>query len=182
MSADPERPARRSRRTPRRPRNRVRRRRRRGRGARRRRCRSAPTGKNRADGAQRELRPRADGAAHARRRRRLHAEGRHEVARAFTGWTIANAAAGRRLPLRAALHDDGEKIVLGHTIKAGGGETTASRCSTSWRRHPSTARFIATKLARRFVSDTPPPALVDRAADAVPRDRRRHPRGRCARS
>ena len=30
--------------------------------------------------------------------------------------------------------------------------------------HPSTARFIATKLARRFVSDTPPPALVDRAA------------------
>ena len=30
--------------------------------------------------------------------------------------------------------------------------------------HPSTATFIATKLARRFVSDTPPPALVDRAA------------------
>jgi uncharacterized protein (DUF1800 family) len=32
-------------------------------------------------------------------------------------------------------------------------------------KHPSTARFIATKLARRFVSDTPPPALVDRAAE-----------------
>ena len=31
-------------------------------------------------------------------------------------------------------------------------------------KHPSTARFIATKLVRRFVSDTPPPALVDRAA------------------
>ena len=31
-------------------------------------------------------------------------------------------------------------------------------------RHPSTATFIATKLARRFVSDTPPPALVQRAA------------------
>jgi uncharacterized protein (DUF1800 family) len=30
-------------------------------------------------------------------------------------------------------------------------------------KHPSTARFIATKLARRFVSDTPPPALVARA-------------------
>ena len=54
---------------------------------------------------------------------------------------------------------------------------TASRCSTSSRRIPSTARFIATKLARRFVADEPPPALVDRAAARVPRDRRRHPRG-----
>ena len=36
-----------------------------------------------------------------------------EVARAFTGWTIANAAPRRRLPLRAALHDDGEKIGAG---------------------------------------------------------------------
>ena len=31
-------------------------------------------------------------------------------------------------------------------------------------RHPSTARFIATKLARRLVADDPPPALVERAA------------------
>jgi hypothetical protein len=31
-------------------------------------------------------------------------------------------------------------------------------------RHPSTARFISTKLVRRFVSDDAPPALVDRAA------------------
>jgi len=31
-------------------------------------------------------------------------------------------------------------------------------------RHPATARFIATKLVRRFVSDTPPPALVARVA------------------
>jgi uncharacterized protein (DUF1800 family) len=33
-------------------------------------------------------------------------------------------------------------------------------------RHPSTAKFIATKLVRHFVSDTPPPALVDRVAAA----------------
>ena len=29
-------------------------------------------------------------------------------------------------------------------------------------RHPSTAKFISTKLAMRFVSDNPPPALIDR--------------------
>ena len=44
--------------------------------------------------------------------------------------------------------------------------------------HPSTARFIATKLARRFVADEPPKALVDRAAAPLPRNRRQHPRGR----
>ena len=65
-------------------------------------------------------------------------------------------AQGRRLPLRAALHDEGEKVVLGHRIKAAAASATASECSISSRAHPSTARFIATKLARRFVSDTPP--------------------------
>ena len=62
------------------------------------------------------------------------------------------------------LHDDGEKIVLGHRIKAGGGERDGEEVLDILAAHPSTARFIATKLARRFVSDDPPPALVDRAA------------------
>ena len=59
---------------------------------------------------------------------------------------------------------DGQKVVLGHVIKAGGGRATAKQVLDILATHPSTARFIATKLARRFVSDTPPPALVDRLA------------------
>ena len=54
--------------------------------------------------------------------------------------------------------------MLGHVIKAGGGESDGEQVLDILARHPSTARFISTKLVRRFVSDTPPPALVDRAA------------------
>jgi uncharacterized protein (DUF1800 family) len=54
--------------------------------------------------------------------------------------------------------------VLGHRIKAGGGERDGLEVLDLLATHPSTARFIATKLVRRFVSDTPPSALVDRAA------------------
>ena len=61
------------------------------------------------------------------------------------------------------LHDDGEKMVLGHKIH-GGGMKDGEQVLDILAAHPSTARFIATKLARRFVSDTPPPALVDRLA------------------
>ena len=62
------------------------------------------------------------------------------------------------------LHDEGQKVVLGHVIKAGGGIEDGEQVLDILAKHPSTARFIATKLVRRFVSDTPPPALVDRAA------------------
>jgi uncharacterized protein (DUF1800 family) len=54
--------------------------------------------------------------------------------------------------------------VLGHTIKAGGGEKDGEQVLDILANHPSTAKFISTKLARRFVGDNPPPALVDRAA------------------
>jgi len=49
-------------------------------------------------------------------------------------------------------------------LPAGGGEQDGIRVIDILSRHPSTARFIATKLVRRFVSDDPPAALVDRAA------------------
>jgi uncharacterized protein (DUF1800 family) len=62
------------------------------------------------------------------------------------------------------LHDPGQKVVLGHVIRAGGGESDGEQVLDILASHPSTARFIATKLARRFVGDTPPPALVDRTA------------------
>jgi uncharacterized protein (DUF1800 family) len=87
-----------------------------------------------------------------------------EVARAFTGWTIENPRQGARYKFEPRIHDQGEKIVLGHRIKAGGGESDGEQVLDILSRHPSTARFIATKLVRRFVSDTPPASLVDRAA------------------
>jgi uncharacterized protein (DUF1800 family) len=86
------------------------------------------------------------------------------VARAFTGWTIDQPRRGGGFRFEPRLHDDKEKHVLGHTIKAGGGQSDGERVLDILARHPSTARFIATKLARRFVADTPPPALVTRAA------------------
>ena len=109
-----------------------------------------------------------------------------EVARCFTGWTIfaprgAGAAAsqltnagGRRAErlrenagkfyFNPRTHDDGEKIVLGHKIPAGGGAKDGLMVLEILARHPATAKFIATKLARRFVSDDPPKSLVDRVA------------------
>ena len=87
-----------------------------------------------------------------------------EVARAFTGWTIERPQAEGRFVFRASMHDTGEKTVLGRRIPAGGGREDGERVIEILTRHPSTARFIATKLVRRFVSDVPPPALVDRVA------------------
>jgi uncharacterized protein (DUF1800 family) len=87
-----------------------------------------------------------------------------EVARAFTGWTIQNPRMGGGFRFDSRLHDPGQKVVLGHVIKADGDESDGRRVLDILARHPSTARFIATKLVRRFVADTPPPDLVDRVA------------------
>jgi uncharacterized protein (DUF1800 family) len=87
-----------------------------------------------------------------------------EVARALTGWTIQNPRMGGGFAFNPRTHDRGQKVVLGHVIKAGGGEEDGRQVLDILAKHPSTARFISTKLARRFVSDTPPPALVDRMA------------------
>jgi uncharacterized protein (DUF1800 family) len=87
-----------------------------------------------------------------------------DVARALTGWTIGQPRQGGGFRFAAALHDRGEKHVLGHTIRAGGGVDDGERVLDIVATHPSTAKHIAFKLAQRFVSDTPPQALVDRAA------------------
>src|SRR5215217_2935887 len=103
-----------------------------------------------------------------------------EIARCFTGWTIfqprggaaaVNAMmgeAGRRNPgtffFNARAHDDGEKTVLGHKIPAGGGIKDGLTVLDILAHHSSTAKFIATKLVRHFVSDTPPQSLIDGVA------------------
>jgi uncharacterized protein (DUF1800 family) len=86
-----------------------------------------------------------------------------EVARCFTGWTIEKPRMNPEFKFDERLHDPDPKIVLGKKIHAGGmkdGEEVIDLLV----HHPSTAKFISTKLARRFVSDTPPPALVQRMA------------------
>ena len=87
-----------------------------------------------------------------------------EVARALTGWTIDKPRQGGGFVFNPRIHDPGQKVVLGHVIKAGGGESDGEQVLDILARHPSTASFIATKLVRRFVSDVPPPALVERVA------------------
>ncbi|HET9314785.1 MAG TPA: DUF1800 domain-containing protein, partial [Vicinamibacteria bacterium] len=87
-----------------------------------------------------------------------------EVARCFTGWTIRDLRRGDpEFAFQERLHDRGDKTVLGQTIRAGGrdeGERVIHLLAT----HPSTARFVSYKLARRFVADEPPASLVDRTA------------------
>jgi uncharacterized protein (DUF1800 family) len=83
-----------------------------------------------------------------------------EVARCFTGWTIDIRTVGGGFRFVPMLHDNKPKTVLGRKIDVGGmkdGLTVLSLLA----QHPSTARFISTKLAQRFVADQPPASLVD---------------------
>jgi uncharacterized protein (DUF1800 family) len=87
-----------------------------------------------------------------------------EVARCFTGWTINRPQQGGSFLFAPRLHDRGEKVVLGAAIPAGGGIEDGERVLDLLARHPSTAKFISTKLAQRFVADEPPGQLVERMA------------------
>ncbi len=89
-----------------------------------------------------------------------------EVARCFTGWSIQRdpATGTTSYQFKARQHDDAAKIVLDTTISSGGeldGETVLDLVAA----HPSTAHFVSRKIARRFVSDNPPAALVERLAN-----------------
>jgi uncharacterized protein (DUF1800 family) len=87
-----------------------------------------------------------------------------DVARIFTGWTFERQSSDPAFRFARGLHDRGEKRVLGQRFAAGAGLDEGERLLDLLAAHPSTARHIATKLARRFVSDTPPAALIERAA------------------
>jgi uncharacterized protein (DUF1800 family) len=86
------------------------------------------------------------------------------VARCFTGWTIRKPDEQPEFAFALFMHDTSEKTVLGHKIAAGGGEQDGLQVIEILAQHPSTARYISTKLARRFVADDPPPALIDHMA------------------
>ncbi|HEX9484619.1 MAG TPA: DUF1800 domain-containing protein, partial [Gemmatimonadaceae bacterium] len=91
-----------------------------------------------------------------------------EVARALSGWTM-NPRMGAQFIFRPEIHDAGQKVVLGHVLAAGRGAEDGEDVLNIVARDPHTAHFIARKLAIRLVSDEPPAALVERAADTFRR-------------
>ena len=105
-----------------------------------------------------------------------------EVARVLTGWAAMPYKNARKnlekqiakgsnnlvregeFVFRKTWHDQKAKVVLGEKFPAGGGIEEGERVLDMLSKHPSTARFISTKLARRFINDSPPEALVERMA------------------
>ena len=88
----------------------------------------------------------------------------YEAARSLTGWKLRTGWRKGNVYFDPTLHDSGEKRVLGQSIPAGGGELDVDRLVEIVCNHPATSHHIATKLARRFVSEDPPPSLVQRLA------------------
>jgi uncharacterized protein (DUF1800 family) len=91
------------------------------------------------------------------------------LARIITGWTFAGRQGQLGQPgtfvFNANAHQPGSQPVMGKIYEAGGvaqGEAVLADIA----RHLSTAKFIATKFARHFVADDPPPALVTRLQDS----------------
>jgi len=100
-----------------------------------------------------------------------------EFARAITGWgtplprdfvrgdDLVGANARTGFVFRAAAHEPGARTVLGKCY-ADAGQAQGEAILRDLARHPATAKHLSLKLARHFVSDDPPPALVARMARA----------------
>ncbi len=86
-----------------------------------------------------------------------------ELAKILTGWTIKEPRRGGGFDFNERMHQPGEKYFLGKKIKEHG-QKEGEEVIDILAHHPATAKFVCTKLAMRFVSDDPPPALVDRMA------------------
>jgi uncharacterized protein (DUF1800 family) len=85
-------------------------------------------------------------------------------ARALTGWTVSWVV-DPGFTFNAKAHEGGPKTILGKTY-ADGGMAQGEAVLTDLAAHPSTATHVATKLARHFIADDPPPAAVERIARA----------------
>jgi uncharacterized protein (DUF1800 family) len=103
-----------------------------------------------------------------------------ELAKALTGWSIGGPLGEARGPLarlaadpgrpgefhfRAPMHEPGDKTILGLRYRERGVEEAEDALRTL-AKHAKTARHLATKLARHFVADDPPPKLVERLTHA----------------
>jgi uncharacterized protein (DUF1800 family) len=99
-----------------------------------------------------------------------------EFARALTGWTVGGLGRGPAARLLGGaptgefafaepIHEPGERLIMGRRYRADG-ERQARAILTDLSVHPATARHLATKLARHFAGDDPPPAMVERLTQA----------------
>ncbi len=86
-----------------------------------------------------------------------------ELARCLTGWTVKEHFWLGEFTFNQDIHDEGAKKVLGLAIQPSG-QSEAEQVIERLASHPSTARFIATKLTRRFIADDPPQEIVEKAA------------------
>jgi uncharacterized protein (DUF1800 family) len=88
-------------------------------------------------------------------------------ANVITGWTVVpfrqDALRGGEFDFNPRMHQPGAQTVIGKSYSDGGLEQGRAVLATL-ARHPATAKHVATKLARHFVADEPPPGLVDRLA------------------
>jgi uncharacterized protein (DUF1800 family) len=88
-----------------------------------------------------------------------------QMAECLTGWTIHEPRRDPQFFFDEKIHGEGKKVVMGRTFNYGGqkdGEEALKMLASS----PKTANFVSSELARHFVSDTPPPALVSRMAQS----------------
>ncbi len=90
-------------------------------------------------------------------------------ARILTGWSITgreeNIDGFGGFHFAANRHEPGAHSVLGKTYTEGGKEKGLA-VLRDLARHPATATFLATKIAKHFVADEPPPALVAKLAES----------------
>ncbi len=84
-----------------------------------------------------------------------------EVAKCFTGWTIREPRRDPAFYFDDRIHTPGPKYVMGKKIN-GGGMKDGEEVIKLLAHNPNTAKFISTEIARHFVSDNPPAALVSR--------------------
>jgi uncharacterized protein (DUF1800 family) len=86
-------------------------------------------------------------------------------AKVITGWTVLpprdNPEHGGEFVFNPRMHEPGGQTLIGKTYP-GGGVQQGRSVLADLARHPATAKHVATKLARHFIADEPPPALVER--------------------
>ena len=86
-----------------------------------------------------------------------------QMAECLTGWTIHEPRKDPEFFFDEKIHAEGKKVVMGHTFNYGG-QKDGEEALKMLAYQPATAKFISTELARHFVSDNPPPALITRMA------------------
>jgi uncharacterized protein (DUF1800 family) len=87
-----------------------------------------------------------------------------QMAECLTGWTVRTPRKDPEFFFDDRIHAQGKKVVMGRTFSYGG-EKDGEEALKMLANHPNTATFISMELARHFVSDDPPPALVHRMAE-----------------